>query len=124
VLPLLERSCSLSSACHGNPSSPTTASGYRPYLGGAGSQPSDVEAIFAANVGVDSWADTSKKVIDPGNWENSFLMNKLDGALDQCSSTSCPDGCGRLMPQGPTKPLPLAERNLVRAWIEQGAQDN
>lgn len=124
VLPIFERSCSLSSACHGNPSSPTGASGYRPYLGGAGAEPSDVATIFAANVDVDSWADTSRKVIAPGDWEQSFLMNKMDGALDQCDTTSCPDGCGRLMPQGPTKPLPIAERNLVRAWIEQGAQDN
>lgn len=124
VLPILERSCSLSSACHGNAASPTTASGYRPYLGGAGSAESDVPTILAAIVDVDSWADTSKKVVVPGDWENSFFMNKVDGALDQCASTSCPDGCGRLMPQGPTKPLPLAERNLMRAWIEQGAQDN
>jgi hypothetical protein len=124
VLPLFERSCALSTACHGNPTSPLTSTGYRPYLGGAGDEPSDIPTILAAIVDVDSFADTSRKVVAPGNWEQSFMMNALDGALDQCESTSCPDDCGSLMPKGLKNPLPIAERNLIRAWIEQGAQDN
>jgi hypothetical protein len=124
VLPLFERSCALSTACHGNPDSPQTSSGYRAYLGAAGDGESDIPTIFEAIVGVDSFTDPSKKVVDPGDSTNSFMMYALDGALDQCEDLSCPDDCGFLMPKGLQKPLPIAERNLIRAWIDQGAQDN
>ncbi len=124
VLPLFQRSCGLSTACHGNPDSPTTSSGYRPYLASKASEESDIPAIRAAIIGVESYADPTKSVVAPGDLANSFMMYALDGALDQCSETSCPDDCGFLMPKGLQKPLPLAERNLIRAWIEQGAQDN
>lgn len=124
VLPLFERSCALSTACHGNPQSPQTSSGYRAYLGGAGDAESDIPAIFEAILDVDSFSDPSKKVVSPGDSTNSFMMYALDGALDQCPDLSCPDDCGFLMPKGLKKPLPIAERNVIRAWIDQGAQDN
>jgi hypothetical protein len=124
VLPIFERSCALSTSCHGNTASPTGSTGYRPYLGGAGDSPSDIPTIFEAIIDYDSYADVSKKVVTPGSWEESFLMNAMDGALDQCESTSCPDDCGLLMPRGLKNPLPIAERNLIRAWIDEGALDN
>jgi hypothetical protein len=124
VLPLFERSCALSTACHGNPQSPQTSSGYRAYLGAAGDGESDIPTIFEAIIDVESFTDPSKMVVDPGDSSNSFMMYALDGALDQCPDVSCPDDCGFLMPKGLQKPLPIAERNLIRAWIDQGAQDN
>jgi hypothetical protein len=125
VLPIFERSCSLSNACHGNPSSPTTSSGYRPYMGkSSGSdEPSDIDLIFEA-MATDSFIDPGKTIVVPGDWRASTLMNKMDGALDDCSDLSCPDDCGLMMPQGQARPLPLAERNLIRAWIEEGAEQN
>lgn len=124
LVPLMQRSCTLSNACHTDPTSPTTNDGYKPYLGSKKSEgESDVPAILAAIVDVESWGDPSRPVVDPGDWENSYFMNKLDGTLDQCGDVDCLD-CGRLMPQGSPKPLPLAERNLFRAWIQEGAQDN
>lgn len=125
LIPLMQRSCTLSSACHTNPASPTTSQGYKPYLGVKLSEgESDIPKILAAIVDVEAWGDPSKSVVVPGEPENSYFMYKLDGALDSCPELDCPDGCGRLMPQGSPKPLPLAERNLFRAWIAEGAQDN
>ncbi len=122
--PLMQRSCTLSNACHTNPASPTTNEGYKPYLGVKKSDgESDVPTLLAAIVDVDAWGDPSRKIVAPGDWEHSYFMNKLDGALDQCGDLDCLD-CGRLMPQGSPKPLPLAERNLFRAWIAEGARDN
>jgi len=125
LVPLMQRSCTLSSACHTNPASPTNSEGYKPYLGEKASDgESDIPTLLAAIVDVEAWGDPSRNVVVPGDWEASYFMNKLDGALDQCADLDCPDGCGRTMPQGSPKPLPLAERNLFRAWIAEGAQDN
>lgn len=124
VLPIFVRSCALSTACHGNLQSPVTGSGYRPYLGASGDGESDVAAILEAIVGVESFIDPSKNVVEPGDWEASTLMNKVDGALDDCSNLDCPDGCLRLMPQGLSQPLPVAERNVMRSWIAEGALAN
>ncbi len=127
LVPLMVRSCGLATACHGDPSSPRTDEGYQPYLGNKASEgESDVPAIHAAIVGVEAWGDPTKDVVTPGDWQQSYFMNKLDGALDQCGDLDCPgpDGCGVLMPKGLKNPLPVAERNLFRAWIAEGAQDN
>lgn len=125
LIPLMQRSCTLSSACHTDPTSPTNSEGYKPYLGAKKNEgESDIPTILAAIVDVEAWGDPSRHVVAPGDWEGSYFMNKLDGALDGCPDLDCPDGCGRLMPQGSPKPLPLAERNLFRAWIAEGAQDN
>jgi hypothetical protein len=124
LVPLMQRSCTLSNACHTDKSNPTTNEGYKPYLGSKKSEgESDVPAILAAIVGVEAWGDPSIDVVTPGDWQNSYFMNKIDGALDQCGDLDCLD-CGRLMPQGSPKPLPIEERNLFRAWIAEGAQDN
>jgi hypothetical protein len=123
VLPIFENSCSLASSCHGDPASPDQASGYRPYLGEVNQEttPSDVAMIFSKIVGQDSHA-ASMKIVDPGRPEASFLMHKMDGDLE-CSAVTCATSCGTPMPQtGDT--LPREQRDIVRDWIKQGAQDN
>jgi hypothetical protein len=68
----------------------------------------------------------SMKIVEPGDPENSFLMLKMDGcqASHPAASSCLPseDGvpCGEVMPFA-TDPLCSAERDLVRAWIAQGA---
>jgi hypothetical protein len=123
VLPLFERSCSLAASCHGTPTSPTGPSGYQPYLGEVNPEttPSDVDLILMTIVGQDSHA-ASMKIVDPGKPETSFLMHKMDGDLE-CASVTCSGGCGTIMPQG-SDVLPRAERDIVRDWILQGAQNN
>lgn len=124
LLPILVRSCGLATACHGDTASPTTDEGYQPYLGNKASEgPSDVAAIRAAIIDYVAWGDPSKKVVAPGDWQHSYFMNKMDGALDQCGDLDCLD-CGLLMPKGLKNPLPVEERNLFRAWIAEGALDN
>jgi hypothetical protein len=123
VLPILERSCALSSACHGDPSSPSSSAGYRPYLGSVDEQaePSDVAAILAVLVGQTS-PSSSLALVEPGQPERSYLMHKVDGSLG-CSAADCGDRCGKAMPD-PGSLLPLEERNAMRDWIVQGALDN
>jgi hypothetical protein len=51
-------------------------------------------------------------------------MHKLDG--DQCQFDSqCSGGsCLSLMPSGGSELLPVANRDLLRRWIAQGAANN
>ena len=124
VLPIFELSCSLSASCHGNPASPGLA-GYRVYLGEVNPEttPSDTAKIIGLIVGPTSPAAPNLKIVDPGKPETSFLMMKMDGAIN-CASAMCTfKNCGLTMPQG-SKPLPLATRDVVRDWIKQGAQNN
>lgn len=125
VLPIFEQSCSLSASCHGSPTNPETAAGYQPYLGEVSPEttPSDVALIFSTNVGQASHRAPALKIIDPGSPETSFLMNKIDGALE-CASVSCTGGsCGTIMPQG-SDVMELSRRDVVRQWIQEGAQNN
>jgi hypothetical protein len=123
VLPIFENSCSLAASCHGDPASPAQAAGYRPYLGEVSQEttPSDVPKILSLIVGQDSRA-ASMKIVDPGKPESSFLMHKMDGDLE-CASVTCSGSCGTPMPQTGDI-LPREQRDIVRDWIKQGAQDN
>jgi uncharacterized protein (DUF39 family) len=51
-------------------------------------------------------------------------MHKADA--DQCAfAGECNfPNCGQLMPNGTNIPLPVANRDTVRRWIAQGANDN
>lgn len=125
VLPIFERSCALSASCHGNPQSPTSVSGYQPYLGEVkpDTTPSDVDKILGLIVGQPSKAAKSMNIVEAGKADSSFMMFKLDDAL-MCSSLSCNfSECGTSMPQN-SPVLPLEERSLIRDWINQGAQNN
>ncbi len=123
VLPIFENSCALAASCHGDPASPDQGSGYRPYLGEVNQEmtPSDVALIFSKIVGQDSHA-ANMKIVDPGKPESSFLMHKMEGDLD-CTSITCTGDCGTPMPQTGDI-LPREQRDIVRDWIRQGAQNN
>lgn len=123
VLPIFERSCSLSSACHGDAASPATSAGYRPYLGNVDEQsnPSDIAAIRAVLIGQKS-PSSALSLIEPGRPEDSYVMHKVDGSLD-CGRAACGDLCGQAMPD-PNGLLPRTDRDALRDWIAQGALDN
>ena len=122
VLPIFRTSCGLSASCHGNPSGPIA----QPYLGppSAAGEPTqtDIDAIFAANVGVASVKETGMQIVKSGDPANSFLMHKMDNSL-KCESLKCGGNCGGPMPLG-SPPLAQEQRDTVRRWIAQGAKND
>jgi hypothetical protein len=135
VLPIWRLSCGLSTSCHGNPS-PTVVGQhyYGPPMSAPEPSAADITKILAGTVGVDSVDEPEMAVVKAGDPAHSFMMYKLDGdpsniaagvncktAL-QCATAS-PNGCLESMPQGGPE-LGLAQRNTIRSWIAQGAQNN
>ncbi|MEZ4298457.1 MAG: hypothetical protein R3B70_26130 [Polyangiaceae bacterium] len=125
VLPVFQRSCGVSTSCHGDINQPNEN---RPYLGpnkNTVATADQIAAIFAAIVDVQSFYEPGMNLVKTGDPENSFLMHKLDGTLE-CTLLSCAPSkdCGSLMPQGSSNPLDIAERDAIRRWIAQGAQNN
>jgi hypothetical protein len=125
VLPILQRSCGVSTSCHGDSSAPNED---RPFLGpnmSTTATADDIAIILGGIVDVDSYLEADMKVVKPSDPEHSFIMHKLDDTLE-CDVLTCTakKECGGIMPQGADKPLDLAERDLVRRWIAQGAANN
>jgi hypothetical protein len=131
VLPIFQASCATGGmSCHVAGSNPTPM---QLFLGGAGMTP---EMVRGRIVGMASGEDPRMSLVAAGDPAASFLIHKMDN--DQCTLASVCNtstyaaaypNCGALMPQ-PVSPattsdiLPLAQRDTVRAWIKQGAQDN
>jgi hypothetical protein len=122
VVPIFQTNCTGGGfGCHGTDDN-------TPYLGDAdgGSDPSD---LLASIVGVLSPEDPLMDLVAAGDPANSYLMHKMDG--DQCTlAAGCMQSrfgyltdCGNNMPNGGAT-LPLATRDMVRAWIAQGATNN
>jgi len=112
VLPVFATSCAFST-CHGSNVGP--ANGV--YLG------TDAARVHAAIVGVASGELPSMRLVTPGDPVESYLLRKMDGsqcALDaRCSGGSCQGS----MPKNDAL-LPVAERDVVRRWIAQGARSD
>jgi hypothetical protein len=68
-------------------------------------------------VGVASLEAPALQRINPGSAALSYLVAKLEGRQDQVG------GSGDPMPLG-NFPLPAQQIALIRAWIDDGAQDN
>ncbi|HEY6558080.1 MAG TPA: hypothetical protein VI072_12435 [Polyangiaceae bacterium] len=125
----LRFSCSFNTTCHGNEDRNEADL----YLGTSGNDAltdTQIDLIHSI-VNKPSLAAPTIPLVVPGKPEESFLMMKLDGCLDdvsaKCEGTSSnitEHACGSLMPEGNTKPVPKQERDLIRAWIKQGAQKN
>ena len=73
---------------------------------------------WEALVGVPSLSVPELDRVEPGQPDASFLVHKLQGTQTQFG----PAG-GSQMPFS-RAPLPDVEIELVRSWIEQGAEDN
>lgn len=125
VLPVFQRSCGLSGACHGDESKPFED---RPYLGpnkDATASAAQIQLIIDGLVDVPAYYEGSMSLVKASDPENSFLMHKLDFTLT-CDKLDCAasEDCGTNMPQGSKDPLDSAERDAIRRWIAQGAQNN
>ena len=122
VAPIFARGCA-QGTCHGNPT--TDNNGI--YIG------EDATVFIAGAVGVDSGqlppkppAEPGMKFVAKGDPKNSFLMHKIDGTGGLCALTPRCLGkfCGQEMPQNLAGGLPQADRDTVRRWIAQGANNN
>ena len=124
VLPIFRTSCGLSASCHGGESGPAG----QHYLGPKNSDPAptaaQIQKIFDQWVGQMPVVNAGMNLITPKDPEHSFFMYKLDGL--KCSKLSCSsdDTCLALMPQGNTKPMDAAQRDVIRRWIAQGAKND
>lgn len=130
----LVSSCGGGTACHGTAN--LTGLGL-----GNSTNPMDTAAVVADLTTRTSAISGTKNVV-AGDWQNSFLMQKLDGCQNDSGLTCDPEAdslimsvcggpCGDAMPQSegdmhnPNEyPLTKAQRDKVRAWIQQGALNN
>ncbi len=138
VLPILQRACN-ASVCH-DQSKPkagmflgTCLPGKCPY--DTPLTADDRTTIIDKNLLVASKTLPDMQRVVPGDPEHSFIMYKIDGCLDpKLFSTACdvqpgtvdeanPPVCGDPMPRG-SDYLCSDERDLLRRWIAQGAQNN
>jgi hypothetical protein len=122
VLPIFRTSCGLSASCHGSQNGPPSQPFLGPPIAAGQVSASEIDAIFASVINVDSFNDPNLKRVAPSAPEMSFLMHKLDGTF-ACAPVSCGDMCGGSMPLG-APPLPQAQRDTVRRWIAQGAKND
>ena len=123
VLPVFRQSCGLSAACHGSPTGPAG----QPYLGPGTMDPdpaqTDIDKIFAQNVGATAVKASAMKIVVAGSPQDSFLMHKMDGTL-KCADVVCEAaGCGASMPLA-NPILDETKRETVRLWIAQGAKND
>lgn len=126
ILPIIARSCALSTSCH------RSGTSYPPSLG-PGIVDGSIVATDAVLAEISMSLDTlSIEVPDwlrvkRGDPEHSYLMRKLDGS-QRCGDLTCvvvlgsSKPCGERMPGGDAAPpLEPVELRKVRDWIKQGA---
>jgi hypothetical protein len=119
LVPIFQKSCSLSSGCHSDKSR------VLPRLGPATGVP-DATALQTIRSELLAAATQvpALKFVSPGKPEESYLMNKIDGTFG-CMGFACMTqaGCGERMPQL-LDPLEVEKTNKIRDWIKQGAPAN
>ena len=101
VQPIFNRSCTRV-GCHG---------------GGSPAQGLDLESgsSYQSLVNVSSSEVPSRRRVEPGRSDMSYLVDKLQGSGLIVGSSMPADG---------SFPLPPAEIQLIRDWIDQGADNN
>ena len=118
VQPILTQNCAVSS-CHASP------------LGAPVSL--DAASAYQELVGVRACEASGLHRVQAGSSALSYLVHKVDGDLSTIQSsggcTGCngftPSGdCGSQMPPGGLPLLSTAEIQVLRDWIDQGAQNN
>jgi hypothetical protein len=119
VMNILNKHCG-SGMCHGSSDMPTGGV----FLGASAAMGADASNAYAAIVGMPSGELGSMSFVTPSDPARSYLMHKLDG--DQCMyDAQCTTAdCQHSMPSDLEILIPVTERDIVRRWIAQGAQDN
>jgi len=117
VVPILVNSCAFSS-CHGAASGGNN--GIK--LGSKTATVSPTE-IHDALVGKPAAELPAMSFVTAGDPSHSYVMHKLDGDLCTLSDRCTDHDCQSPMPQGADS-LPVEQRDTIRRWIAQGAQNN
>jgi hypothetical protein len=145
INPILFEACSGGSGCHQT----ATTTGLAFSMGSPKVALDDAaqQALVTYLTTSMSKVSPSTPLVSPANWQNSFLMMKLDGCQNQMGLTCTPEAvnssmvceasedvllpCGDGMPQSESTPsspvpFPLSTERLTkfRAWIQQGATFN
>jgi hypothetical protein len=107
VMPIFQLSCAFST-CHGS-------STRRVQLVG------DAQAVHAAIVAVPAGEAPTLSYVAPGDLAKSYLMHKVDGDLCTVANECTGGNCEATMPQG-SPLMPIANRDIIRRWIAQGAK--
>jgi len=132
VLPVFQKSCTLSSVCHGQMNNAAEES---LYLGeNSGVADTDPNAVYAQLVGVDAKEIPSMKLVAAGDIDNSFVWHKMNNTQDtlasecskatmMCSDCTSSTPCGGLMPYlgSVVEPDFLC---TIQGWISQGAKND
>lgn len=108
-MPIFATSCALT-ACHSSKDS------------NLGIYITSGAAQVAAELKKESPTAKGVRFVVPGDATNSWLMAKMDGRQADFKSKCPSGGCGTDMPPGAA--LAKEDRDIVRAWIDQGAKDN
>jgi hypothetical protein len=147
VVPIFAQSCAVSVACHGCNAVGCKVGGFTPFLGPTAGAPStaQIAAIIASTVGQPAVLQISTldqttmvgnpdmSIVKAGDPAHSFMTYKLDGNFPTAPTmddVNCPElTCAGTMTCGLAEPsagsqLPAAQRDVIRRWIAQGAQNN
>jgi hypothetical protein len=135
LVPIFQLNCSAGgTACHGDPSVTTIGiggGGNRAYQGPATGTPGMAVSamVLGGMVGKPSFEAPSLDVIKAGDAANSWLFIKMEGTqanfAAKCTGdlATSPPPCGLGMPYG-IAPLPAAQLDKVKSWINAGAPNN
>jgi hypothetical protein len=144
LMPIMQRSCNLSNACHTNRT--MNPAGEELQLGPPLTEmmmtvvptQMEIDAAHARIVDDGTAARSTSPLVVPGDPAASWLMQKLEYCgetqmggsgpcapkFSTCSAVQCSaKGCGVSMPQLSPQ-LPQSERDLFAAWIKAGAPNN
>ncbi len=121
ILPIFAQNCT-DVGCHGNAATPASGLFLSP-APDAADFPADEDTrgtIVDTYLVAPARTTPDKARVAPGEPDQSFLMDKLDGS-HACIDVSCPgNNCGQRMPRGHDQ-LPADTRDTIRRWIAQGA---
>ena len=133
VVPVFQKSCTLSNVCHGQMSNAAEEDLYL----GENMGTTNAATVYGMLVGVTAKEDPAMSLVTAGSTDNSYLWHKVNGdqgnfAAD-CSKASmmCEDcdtttPCGGLMPyQGESLATDSPQYLCtIQSWILQGAMNN
>jgi hypothetical protein len=141
VMPVFQRSCTLSSVCHGQMGNSGEENEYLGLNAGGGGS-ADAKAVYTNLVGVTAKENPSMKIVAPGDLANSYLWHKVNddpttlnsGSLKagcamatmMCTDCNSSQPCGGTMPYlgeslASSRPADLC---TLQNWIMSGAQNN